>query len=260
MEAHLARAGQDPPETSEEVVLRPSPRSASVSDISSPILAGNANIVSLIDNLINNQTETPARRPRCDPPANTAPVINCNAMEEEEAHELRTRGESGGADDSENEADSDAETLGDDRHLFEEGNCAAAVDESECVTSAALSASNSDRVTPGASEGWRPPGPPSNWKGPTTQNGISFPEFDTIDDPGGWSDFAFQPKCKRDARRRCTSHLHHALPAGATPVPQNAEGKRALKGWEFHCNRWEHDENVPESGSGATKDDTFPEC
>lgn len=194
-----SRVGQDPPETPQEAQLRPSPRSASISDVSSPILAGNDNVTSNVDNLINN-IGSPPRRPRCDPPANAAPVINYNAMEEEEACDLRTRAEAGGADDSENEADDDKEILPNDRHLFEEDNLAAIADESEYVASAVLSASDSDRVIPGAPEGWRPPGAPPNWKGPPKQNGIKVPDFDTVDNPGGWSDFTFQPKCKRDKR------------------------------------------------------------
>lgn len=155
-----ANAPGDPPVTPQEAVLRPSPRSASISDISSPLWA--------IGSLINNQSETHTQQARCDPAA--APATDCDAMEEEETHDLRTRRESRGALDLEEEGETEVDN---DRCLFVEENLAAIVQESKCVTS--TETPSSVRVTPGAPEGWTPPGPPQDWKGPAKHSGIDCP-------------------------------------------------------------------------------------
>lgn len=89
--------------------------------------------------------------------------------------------------------------------------------------------------------------------------GIEVPPFEDVDNPGGWSRCAFQPKCKRDNRGRPKEHMCHSLPTGATPVPLQ-DGKCKAGGWEFRHQGWENTQgDYPIFRSGATKDDPFPD-
>jgi len=42
--------------------------------------------------------------------------------------------------------------------------------------------------------------------------------------------------------------LYHALPAGATPVAKNGDGKRKVKDFEFYYNGWTADDTDPKFG------------
>ena len=115
---------------------------------------------------------------------------------------------------------------------------------------------------PGAPVGWKPPGPPDDWKGPgkaRTKLGQPDVDFKSIDNPGGWSSFTFRPKFLW-VNKKPTKFLHYAMPADATPVPKNADGKRTVNGFEFYHNGWTREINDPSFRSGATRNNLFPSC
>ena len=51
-------------------------------------------------------------------------------------------------------------------------------------------------------------------------------------------------------------YVHHSLPTGVIPVPENIDGKRIDDGWEFFYRGWEGTDRV--FRDGATKDNVFP--
>ena len=255
-----AMNGMDPPTTPPTVVMRPSPRSSSVSALTTPSLASRLAVANdPLSMLTTNTVLTPAVREQCDPPADTAPLVFYDAMEDEELLDRKYAGE--GASDSEDEGDDDfiSETLK-LRQECEEGNIAAMVSESDFIASMELSAASTSRKIPGAPDNWNPPSAPEDWTPPKPATGFDHPKFEDIDNPGGWSNYTFQAKYKRKGNK-VTDYMYHALPTGATPVPLNKDGKRSVGGWEFHYQGWKLDENHPTKfRSGATKDDPFPEC
>ena len=78
--------------------------------------------------------------------------------------------------------------------------------------------------------------PPDNWvpKEPKVEAGE--PEFDEVDNPGSWNQFTFKPKfsVRKAGQVPKGQYMHHALPMGARPVPQDEEGERRKAGWDFH--------------------------
>jgi hypothetical protein len=79
----------------------------------------------------------------------------------------------------------------------------------------------------------------------------SVPAFETVDNPGFWDDYVFQPKYDKKK-----NYLGHSLPTGAMPVPEK-NGKRQCNGWEFHYQGYKGDTNFRD---GASKDSSlFPE-
>jgi hypothetical protein len=93
------------------------------------------------------------------------------------------------------------------------------------------------------------PGPPKNYK--RQKDPPSVPAFETVDNPGFWDDFVFQPKYDKKK-----NYLGHSLPTGAMPVPEK-KGKRQCNGWEFHYQGYKGDTNFRD---GASKDSSlFPE-
>ena len=71
-----------------------------------------------------------------------------------------------------------------------------------------------------------------------------------MDNPGGWSDFIYRPVYQKEGRGNTATYhyVKHALPAGATVVPKDVNGKRKLGDWEFFIMDGYH----PEPISGAT--------
>jgi hypothetical protein len=65
--------------------------------------------------------------------------------------------------------------------------------------------------------GWSPPPCPDDWN-PTINRNKGEPLFEDVDNPGGWSLYTFRPMIEP----RVGKHIHHAMPAGAVPVPINA--------------------------------------
>jgi hypothetical protein len=81
-------------------------------------------------------------------------------------------------------------------------------------------------VLEGDPVGWKIPGPPKNYQ--RKKDPSSVPAFETVDNPGFWDDYVFQPKYDKK-----NYYLGHSLPTGAMPVPEKY-GKRQCNGWEFH--------------------------
>jgi hypothetical protein len=81
-------------------------------------------------------------------------------------------------------------------------------------------------ILEGALVGWKMPGPPKNYQ--RKKDPPSVPAFETVDNPGFWDDFVFQPKYDKKK-----NYLGHSLLTGAMPVPEK-NGKRQCNGWEFH--------------------------
>ena len=75
------------------------------------------------------------------------------------------------------------------------------------------------------------PMPPADWSAPEVQLERGKPTFDDVDNPGNWNSYVFKPVFA--GRSKSTKYKHHALPTGAVPVPENANGKRKLNVWEF---------------------------
>lgn len=71
-----------------------------------------------------------------------------------------------------------------DRFIHQDDNLVAMINEEECPPSQETSGATG-RVTPGAPEGWCPPGPQADWKGPSKLTGIKVPAFEDVDNPGG---------------------------------------------------------------------------
>ena len=126
----------DPPITPPPVIRRPSPRSSSVSDLSTPSLSRrrNSSHSLSLSNLATNSTQTPIRREQCDPPGDTiASKPLYDAMEDEEAIDRQFYGD--GASDSEDEADDFLAETAQSRQEFDDGNVAAEVNESDFIAS-----------------------------------------------------------------------------------------------------------------------------
>lgn len=149
------------------------------------------------------------------------------------------------------EAAQDYLQRGDGGNSDEEGD--EANEHNDCVNIAARLGLNGDDIDdldldvdnngeqlcslPGAPHNWLPPQPPATFKGyiPKPQSGAPT-TFDDVDNPGGWTDFMFQPKYKTN-KYEC-----HLSPTGARVVPASPDGKRIMKGWEFHYDGWNGDD------------------
>ena len=117
---------------------------------------------------------------------------------------------------------------------------------------------NAPPLLPGAPPGWRVPSAPEDWKPdkPNVKLGEPTTRFVSIDNPGGWAQFTYRPKFKH-VNRRAIGYMFHALPTGATPVPE-ADGKRSSSGFDFFYKGWTRNEDDPVFRSGATRDNMFP--
>lgn len=93
----------------------------------------------------------------------------------------------------------------------------------------------SSSAIPGSPAGWNPPGPPENYMGYQPKFDAP-PTFGTIDNPGNWSEFTFQPTYKN------SKYAGHESPAGAKVVPKDAQGDRVVNGWKFFYDGWQPSE------------------
>ena len=101
--------------------------------------------------------------------------------------------------------------------------------------------------------------PPNDWVPPPKKNDTD-PDFDSLDNPGNWSNFIYRPVYKKTGKGSLANYkyIRHELPTGCSVVPPNKEGKRLANGWEFFYNGWK---SKKKSGArdGATPDNLFPE-
>jgi hypothetical protein len=120
----------------------------------------------------------------------------------------------------------------------------------------------------GAPDGWMPPQEPEGWM-PKIPKNASVSAFEEIDNPGGWSNFSFGAKFSKS-----NEYKHHAMPAGAMPVPKDASGKQTCGDWTFFYQGWKVWDSLPEqiknnlpedvtlvskySRSGCRSGDMFP--
>jgi len=108
---------------------------------------------------------------------------------------------------------------------------------------------------------------PANWQPPARNIEAGEPAFEEVDNPGNWCEFVFRPKFTGSKANK--KYSHHALPAGAQPVPKNESGWRMYHGWEFFYDGCESIEDVnfrdsattenmiPESRKGSLDSDTL---
>ena len=177
---------------------------------------------------------------------------------EEEEYDRRCYEENAGAADSEDEPDVedvvDSEDKfhpsSEDRHMSKE--------DKEVV---GLNAFVDVKIEPGADAepwcfgapvGWKPPTAPEDWK--PSKKKRDEPEFNELDNPGGWSEFNYRAKCNTRGK-----YLRHQLPTGVTPVPINEEtGKRECEGWTFFYQGWKKENDDLVRRDGSNKNNTFP--
>jgi len=109
---------------------------------------------------------------------------------------------------------------------------------------------------PGAPIGWIPPCAPDDWVPLAKKTNKKEPDvpFDSLDNPGQWSEYAFRPKFAGKGGHG--DYLAHQLPTGAVPVPAALNGKRTIGGFEFFYQGWQ--KQVPNLRSGATRDNMWP--
>jgi hypothetical protein len=137
----------------------------------------------------------------------------------------------------------------------------------------------------GAPPGWMPPGPEEGWVPKKADSNKGEVPFQEVDNPGGWSPYTFRPVFSSNKNKRRSEddslsdkeindtskskkkkgsggqYLHHAMPCGAIPVPQDGTtGKRMLGGWEFFYQGWQHSNPTEENcRKGSNRDIVFPE-
>ena len=119
---------------------------------------------------------------------------------------------------------------------------------------------SNDDTTPqlwGAPPNWIPPQVPPNWRPPSPNIEWGEPSFDKVDNPGGWSNYTYQPVFNKEKKK----YLYHAMPSGATVVPKDTvTGKRERNGYEFFYNGWQHPfPDATNHRHGATKENLFPD-
>ena len=69
---------------------------------------------------------------------------------------------------------------------------------------------------PGAPEGWIPPQDPEGWVQQKIPKKATVPPFQEVDNPAGWTNFPFRARFTKSGE-----YKHHAMPAGAIPVPKD---------------------------------------
>lgn len=184
-----------------------------------------------------------------------------NPLELEELYDRRRYEEHPGAEDSEDERD--LFDFGDDveaergKHLAEE--LAAFVNDADFIPSLKTAEEEDDETPflPGAPLGWKPPSPPEGWTPPATKTNAGEPKFEDVDNPGGWSEYIFQPIFDVKKKAKVKPYIHHCLPTGATPVPE-LNGKRSIGGWDFHYAGWTNTNDNIQCRLGSSKEDLFP--
>jgi hypothetical protein len=97
---------------------------------------------------------------------------------------------------------------------------------------------SSTNSIPGAPPNWLPPQPPETFGGyvPLPNSGAPS-KFEDVDNPAGWSEFAFQARYDKSNK-----YSKHYTPCGAVVVPPNENGDRIVNGWKFYYNGWDGDE------------------
>ena len=60
-------------------------------------------------------------------------------------------------------------------------------------------------------------------------------EFNTVNNPGQWSEFTFRPVFVKVGGM----YKRHALSIGVMPLPKNSSGTRRINRWEFNYNDWD---------------------
>jgi len=207
-----------------------------------------------------------------------SPVVRLdNVIDDFEAVcDKRAHDENAGASDSEDEASIGMpveDMLERQQHLAD--SLAALMDDMEAIGETINNMNNNNNNNeggnddapslPGAPPGWKPPTAPEGWKPDALLPGQ--PEFKDVDNPGGWSEFTYRPKCAtalktvtKDGKKKkvkVKECKHHALPTGCTVVPKDDNGERKVKDWSFHYQGWKP---VTETKfrSGATHDNLFP--
>ncbi len=95
----------------------------------------------------------------------------------------------------------------------------------------------------GAPPGWSAPSAPDDWN-PNININHGEPQFEDVDNPGGWSNYNFRPMFEpREGKYIC-----HAMLDGTVPVPINAlTGKREAGGYEFFYKRWKEENPTREN-------------
>ena len=247
--------------------------SPAVSELTTPSTASRlANDVTRVDNVTlfdiggpDDDAISPVRR------------IRFTADEEEELWENANRRENPVADDSDKEEEEDVGVAANEAAIDrgehdDEVNRAIGIEDSwadfiasyqgevdmerEAHRLAALNAQSLAVAIPGAPVGWIPPGAPDDWTPDAVKVQKKEPNvaFETIDNPGGWSQFVYRPKF--GGKGGHGDYVDHQLPTGATPVPE-ANGRRTAGGFEFFYKGWQKE--VPNLRSGATRDNMWPD-
>ena len=97
---------------------------------------------------------------------------------------------------------------------------------------------------------------PADWTAPAPKTSKGQPRlFSQVDNPGEWDEYCYRPKFQSKGQKK---YIHHSLPTGVVPVPENNDGKRVVDGWEFFYQGWEGDQDQS-FRDGATKDNVFPD-
>ena len=77
----------------------------------------------------------------------------------------------------------------------------------------------------------------TNWKPDERKGNKQEPEFNTVDNPSGWSQFIFRADC--DSIAKDGNYNGHFLRTGTTPVPVSSEvyglGELPINNWKFDC-------------------------
>jgi hypothetical protein len=107
----------------------------------------------------------------------------------------------------------------------------------------------------GAPPGWSAHSAPDEWD-PTINVNRGETCFEDVDNLGEWNNYIFRPMFDP----RGGKYICHAVPAGAVPVPINAEtGKRKEGGYEFFYQGWKEENSTSDNYRfSATRKDLFP--
>ena len=92
-----------------------------------------------------------------------------------------------------------------------------------------------DQTLVGSPDNWQPPTAPPDWEHRMRAN---EPSFNTVDNPGNWSNYVY--RAKFDKKGRCK---FHSQSTGVIPVSKNADGQRKIEDWYFFYQGWKSDPN-----------------
>ena len=77
------------------------------------------------------------------------------------------------------------------------------------------------------------PRSPNDWSHPPAKTEKGEPQFELIDNPGGWSSFTFRPEFDKGIPAD-SQYTVHTLPTSATTVPKGENGQRKCGGWNLY--------------------------